>query len=355
MPPLEEITQALRSRGGMAAAAVVAGLIVFAVWNSSEQPTPVSAPIVSGERFTIASRSVPDLKPVAATVTTRDMSEARARISGTLVQLAVREGDEVKQGQLIAVVSDQRLTYETKAVDAQVAAANAEATRARAELERVRSLYQSGVYAKARLDQAEAAAQSAEGALNAAKAQRAASAEVGAQGAILAPKAGRVLRADVPAGSVVMAGQSVATITAGDPLLRLEIPEVQARALKVGESVPVVAQDLPGIGPAGTIVQIYPAIVSGRVTADLSVPGLRAELIGQRARVNVKVGEREALIVPSRFIQTRHGIDFVRLLGADAPTDIPVQVASGPIADEKEILAGLNVGDVILLPEGPSS
>jgi RND family efflux transporter MFP subunit len=282
------------------------------------------------------------------------MSEARARINGTLVQLSVKEGDEVKQGQIVAVVSDQRLNYETKALDAQVAAAAAEATRARTELERVKSLYQSGVYAKARLDQAEAAARGAEGTLNAARAQRAASAEVSAQGAVLAPKAGRVLRADVPMGSVVMAGQSVATITAGEPLLRLEIPESQARALKVGENVPVVAQDLPGLGPAGTIVQVYPAITGGRVTADLSVPGLRADLIGQRARVNVKVGEREALIIPARFIQTRHGIDFVRLLGPNAPTDIPVQIASGPTDDEKEILAGLNAGDVILLPEGPS-
>ncbi len=179
--------------------------------------------------------------------------------------------------------------------------------------------------------------------------------EVSAQGAILAPKAGRVLRADVPAGSVVMAGQSVATITAGDPLLRLEIPESQARALKVGDPVSVVTEDLPGIADTGNIVQVYPAVTAGRVVADITVPGLRAELVGQRARVNVTVGERKALIIPARFLETRHGIDFVRLLGVEGPTDIPVQLAASPNTEEKEILSGLNAGDVILHPAGPAS
>jgi len=32
-----------------------------------------------------------------------------------------------------------------------------------------------------------------------------------------------------------------------------------------------------------------------------------------------------------------------------------VQITGGPSDDEKEILAGLNAGDVILLPEEPSS
>lgn len=354
MPPIEKFVNALRSRGGLAVA-VVAAMIVFAIWNGREPVPQATSTVVTGERFRVETRSVPDLKPVAATVTTRDMAEARARINGTLVQLAVREGDEVTQGQLIATVSDQRLTYETRAFDAQVAAATAEATRTRAELERIKSLYARGVYAKARLDQAEAAARGAEGVLSAAKAQRAASMEVSAQGAILAPKAGRVLRANVPAGSVVMAGQSVATITAGDALLRLEIPEGQARALKVGEPVSIVPEDLPGLADTGNIVQVYPAITAGRVVADIAVPGLRAELVGQRARITVKVGERKALVVPARFVETRHGIDFVRLLGPEGPTDIPVQLGSGSNVEEKEILSGLNAGDVIVHSVGPPS
>lgn len=305
----------------------------------------------SGERLVLAPRTVADLKPVAAEVTTRNMGDARARIGGTLTKLLVREGDTVRKGQLLAVVADQRLTFETHAYDAQIAAAAAEAERAKAELGRVKTLYDQEIYAKARLEQADAAARAAQGQLDAARAQRAASAELAGQGAILAPTDGRVLRADVPAGSVVSAGQSVATVTAGQPLLRLEIPEAQARALKVGDAVPIEPQDLPGGAAQGQIAQVYPAVTAGRVTADIVVPGLDARLVGQRVRVSVKVGERQALVIPRRFVSTRYGVDFVRVAGTRGQsTEAAVQLAPGPTPDQAEVLSGLSAGDVILAP-----
>lgn len=330
-------------------AALTAAALALAACGS--EPKPAETPVVSTarERLTLAPRTVADLKPVAATVATRDLGEARARIGGTLVKLAVKEGDVVRKGQLVGVVTDQRLTFETGAYEAQAAAAAAEAARARAELSRVQTLYEKGFYAKARLEQAQAQARAAQGQLDAARAQRSASAELSAQGAILAPTAGRVLTADVPPGSVVTAGQSVATITAGEPLLRLEIPEAQARALKVGDPVPVETGDLPGAAAVGAIDRVYPAVSAGRVTADIAVPGLRADLVGQRVRVRVKVGERTALIVPARFVAIRYGVDFVRVLGPDGRTsDVAVQLAPGPTAREFEILSGAAAGDVLL-------
>ncbi|MGE5502140.1 MAG: efflux RND transporter periplasmic adaptor subunit, partial [Ignavibacteriales bacterium] len=232
-------------------AILTAVALALSACGERQSKTEPPAAAASGERMVVRQTMIADFKPVAATVTTRDMGEARARIGGTLTKLLVREGDEVRKGQLLALVSDQRLKYETSAFEAQVAAAEGEAARADADLKRVQVLYQKGYYAKARLDQAQAAAKAAAGALNAARAQRQASAELSAQGAILAPAAGRVLKADVPAGSVVTQGQTVVTVTAGEPLLRLEIPEAQARALRVGQLVPIASEDLPGISPTG--------------------------------------------------------------------------------------------------------
>ena len=312
------------------------------------EPPPASdvAAVAEGEALTLAATTVDDLKPVAATVTTRDMAEARARIGGTLSALLVREGDYVRAGQVIAQVSDQRLNLETAAYDAQTAAAAAEAVRAEADLARVQTLYDKGFYAKARLDQAAAAAKAARGQADAAQARRAASAELGAQGAILAPSAGRVLKAPAPAGSVVAAGQSVATLTSGQPLLRLEMPEGQARALKVGDRLPVASDDIPGLAATGTVVQVYPAITGGQVTADLAVAGLRADLVGQRVGVKVKVGERQALVVPARYVARRFGLDFVRLVAADGSvSEIAVQTTPAATSGMVEILSGARPGD----------
>lgn len=311
---------------------------------------PRAAPAAG--RLKVQAQTVADLKPVPATLTTRDMAEARARISGVLVSLAVKEGDLVRRGQVIARVKDDRLALQTGAFDAQVNAAAAEAARAQADLGRTRDLFSHGVYAQARLDQVEAQAKAANANLAAARAQRGASAELAAQGAILAPAAGRILTADVPVGSVVMPGQSVARITAGPMVVRVELPEGQARTLKVGDIVLLAAEDLRGAAARGTISQVYPAITGGQVTADVTAPNLPQDLIGQRVRAQIKIGERQALVVPRNYILTRFGVDYARIVQADgAMSEVPVQTTAGPSPQTLEVLSGLRAGD-ILTPTG---
>lgn len=328
-----------------------AAALLLAGCGESAPEKPVARVAPAAGRLAVVERTIADLKPVPATLTTRDMGEARARITGVLTTLLVKEGDTVRQGQLIATVKDDRLALLTAAYDAQVAAAAADAARAQADLTRTRALFAQGIYAQARLDQVEAIAKASSASLAAARAQRSASAELGAQGAILAPASGRVLIADVPPGSVVTAGQSVARITAGPAVVRLELPEAQARSLRLGDSVQV-SIDGASTSATGMISQIYPSVTAGQVVADVTAAGLPQDLVGQRATVMVRVGERRALVIPRRYVSTRYGIDYVRLVRADgAASDTPVQTRAGPTADEVEILSGLKGGDVLSLPE----
>ena len=175
--------------------------LLLGACGKAEQGAPAAVAAPAAGRLQIQLQTVADLKPAPATLTTRDMADARARIPGVLVRLLVKDGDRVRQGQLIAMVKDDRLALQTDAYDAQVSAAAAQAAAAEAELGRTRDLFSHGVYAQARLDQAEAQSKSANGALAAARAQRAASAEQGAQGAVLAPASGRVLTGSPPARS----------------------------------------------------------------------------------------------------------------------------------------------------------
>ncbi|ALL13112.1 efflux RND transporter periplasmic adaptor subunit [Caulobacter henricii] len=320
--------------------------------SACDQPKIVTEPPAktapAADRLTVRAQVVADMKPVPATLTTRDMAEARARISGTLVALSVKEGDVVRQGQRIGQVRDDRLTLQTGALDAQAAAAAAESTRAQADLTRTRYLFSQGIYAQARLDQIEAQAKAATANLAAARAQREASAELGTQGAILAPASGRVLLANVPVGSVVMPGQSIARITAGPLVVRIELPESQAQALKVGDIVDLAAEDLRGVAARGTLTQIYPSITGGQVTADVAAPNLPGDLIGQRVRAAVKIGERQAIIIPRRYVVTRFGVDYARLVGANGViSEAPIQARASATADTVEVLSGLRPGDIL--------
>lgn len=310
--------------------------------------TPTAAP--TGPAVAVQTRTIADMKPVAGEITTRDLGEATARTGGTLVSLNVREGDMVRAGQVIGVVRDARIGLETASYAALVRAAEAEAARAEADLARTRRLFEQGVYARARLDQVEAAARAAQGQLEAVQAQRAASAEVAAQGAILAPGSGRVLRADVPVGSVVMPGQSIATVTAGPLVVRVQLPEGQAGALRVGAPVELAPDGPAGARTRAAVTQVYPAVEGGQVVADIDASGLDPSLIGRRIGVRLPVGERPAIVLPRAFVSTRFGVDYVRLAGGQ---DTPVQTAPGPDADTVEILGGLREGDRIAAPATP--
>jgi len=316
--------------------------------DAGEQP---SAKLPAGERLALSPTEITDMKAVGAEITTRDSAEALARIPGTLVGLTVREGDAVQKGQQIGMIVDSRLGYETSALGSQVAAARAEADRANADLARVRDLYENRVYAKARLDQAVAAARAANAQLAAARAQQSASASVAGQGAVLAPATGRVLRADIPAGSVVAPGMSVATVTAGPPVLRLELPESLAGQIRVGAQLVVATGDLPEGSRHGQVMQVYPAVTGGRIRADATVPGLTADLVGRRIGVSIEVGRRKALTVPRRFVSTRYGIDQVDIITADRRlAAVPVQIAPTMDADKVEILSGVAAGDTLFAP-----
>jgi membrane fusion protein, multidrug efflux system len=304
------------------------------------QPTAVTE-----ERLTITVHMVDDVKPLAATLTTRQTGEATARISGILTSLKVREGDVVTQGQIIGYVQDQKINLQTGAFDQAAIAAQAQADLAHAALKRTQVLFDKGFYAQARLDQDKAASDAADANAKAARAQSAASGEASRQGAIIAPGAGRVIRAKVPVGSVVMMGQSVATITAGNRVVRIELPEGQAQALHMGQTLVL---DASGTRATGTIAEIYPSIAAGQVVADVTATGFENLAIGQKVVALLSVGQRNAVVIPKRFIATRYGLDYVKLIQKGVAMETIVQTTPTGDPQQIEILGGATPGDQIL-------
>ena len=91
-----------------------------------------------------------DEKAVFATVESANVVPARARIGGTVVELAVKEGDEVKQGQIVATVGDEKLALQMKSLDAQIAGLEAQLAQAQTDLDRAEDLFRKGTIPKTR-------------------------------------------------------------------------------------------------------------------------------------------------------------------------------------------------------------
>ncbi|GAA0315080.1 efflux RND transporter periplasmic adaptor subunit [Sphingomonas oligophenolica] len=315
--------------------------------SSKDSPDTVRVASPAGPRLALRAVETAEWKDVGAEITTTDRADARARIPGVLESLSVRKGDMVRKGQVIGRIVDTRLAYEGSAYGAQAAAAQAQAVQAQADLARIRYLYDNGVYAKARLDQAQAAATAARAQVGAARAQQSAVGAVAGQGAVVAPADGRVLTADIPAGSAVTPGMSIAGITAGPLVLRFELPESLAGKVHVGSRV-------LADGVSGAVTKLYPSVQAGQITADVAAPGLDGSLIGRRVSARVAIGTRQALIVPRTFVTTRYGIDYVTVVAKDGQlSTVPVQIASTVEPGRIEILSGVGEGDMLVAGTAP--
>ena len=306
--------------------------------------------------FTVEQVRVPDEKAVFATVESRNLVPARARIGGTVAQLAVKQGDHVTQGQVIAVVTDPKLLLQIQALDAQIAGLQSQLAQARIDLTRAQALAKAGAGSREALEKAETAERVARSTLAARIAERAVTRQQMDEGDVLAPVAGRVIEVPVTDGSVVMAGDTLATVAEQNYVLRLSVPERHALFLKLGDTVRVDSRELGVTGPAfGKIVLIYPQIRDGRVRVDATATGIGDYFVGERIRVWVSAGMRTTYVIPSSFVFSRSGLDFVRLRQADGQTiDIPVQrgraLPSPAMPDGLEILSGLAPGEILVKP-----
>ncbi len=310
----------------------------------------------SAEAITVEPIKVSDEKAVFATVESANVVPARARIGGTVVTLAVKEGNRVERGQVLATVGDEKIALNIKSLDAQISGLEAQRAQAQTDFDRADSLFARGIVPRTRLDEARTKLNVSENAYRSRVAERSVLAQQISEGNVLAPTSGRVLKVPVTVGTVVLAGEPIAQVAEQNFVLRMRVPERHARFLKVGDTIRIDGEELRQLGPRfGTVKLVYPQIEDGRVIADADVQGLGDNFVGERIRVWVSGGERTAFVIPSSFITTRFGVDYVRLRNADgSEVDVPVQrgrnLPRPEAPDGVEILSGVKPGDVLVRP-----
>src|SRR5712691_6041166 len=151
-----------------------------------------------------------------------------ARTGGVLTELRVKRGTAVKEGDVIAVLSDD-------ARAAQVAQAESLVTQRRAELEAKRRLIVSGAMPKLDLVNLEAQLKAAEAALAAAEAER-------DRGVVRAPWSGVVTDLSVEVGQAAFSfqGRELLQLVSLDPMLAVvEVSERKLAGIKLGEEAEV--------------------------------------------------------------------------------------------------------------------
>lgn len=171
---------------------------------------------------------------------------------------------------------------------------------------------------------------------------------------VYAPFDGVVQEKQASIGEFLAAGAPVVTIVRVDPLrLRAEVPEREARNVRAGQSVRVTAEGDSGVY-TGRIMRLSPTISEQNrvlmVEADVSNQGrLRPGSFVQAEIVTDDTGM--AATVPTGAIVTFAGIEKVIAIQNGKAVEKPVTTGRRT-AEWTEILAGANVGEVVVVDPG---
>jgi len=309
--------------------------------------------LANAQALTVEESIVIDYRPVIARIEAGDTATARSRLQGVVTRLNVVEGQIVKSGEVVAIVTDDMLSPQLSSLSSRIEGLKSQVKQTESDIARNEGLLAQGFYPRVRLDEEKTNFEVLKRSLASAEAERRALSAREAEGRILAPADAHVTDVNVVRGSVVSPGDVLATFATVDGVVRLALPERHAATIAEGEQISLRLPSRSDQIRTAIIIKIYPELRQGSVIADAKVEGGLTALFGERVDVLAPVGERRAIRIPKEYVSTRFGVDFVRVKVGDRFIDAPVALAA-PLVDANgqfEILSGLKPGDQIEKPD----
>jgi RND family efflux transporter MFP subunit len=182
-------------------------------------------------------------------------SDLSFRVSGTIQTVAIKVGDFVRKGQLLAAIDP--IEYQLRAEDARASLvrARAEARNAEANLDRIRKLYENNNASQNDLDFAQTSYETAVAAVNSVeKRLELAENELGYT-KLTAPLPGAIADVLVEVNENTSPGQPIARLSSGTRAeVEVAVPEALITRVREGQEVEVTFDALPG--------QVFAAVVT---------------------------------------------------------------------------------------------
>lgn len=329
---------ATRVRLAALIAIVLLALLGVAIWRSA---IPRGN---SDSRTAVVKRGT--LKAAIATsgkLAARRTVSVTSPASGRVNLIAVREGEAVRRGDVLAVLDDGPARAEIASAERAV-----ELTESRLSLARQRAAADPMLLPEAAIAEREAGA---------ARASLAAANDRLAGTLLLAPFDGIVGTLQLAEGASYTAGASALTLAdPSDLTVSSDLDEVDRPLVSVGQEVALTVLAFPGTPLTGRVIAlsdiaqtrggttIFPLTVEFTRPPDLALlPGMGVEL-----RI-VTTAQQAVLIVPSSAVRRAGERQYVmvRRDGRDSEVEVRTGARSG---GEVEIASGLNEGDVVVLP-----
>lgn len=352
------------SRPVILAALALLVLAVAGLWFGQRQPAPATRAqtAIPVRVVSVVQQNVPRYASAIGSVLSLHSVEVRPQVEGVLTQVLVKEGQWVKEGDLLATLDDRAIRANLDQARAELGQSQAQIQVANVDLQRYRLLSSDNGVSKQTLDQQQALVNRLQATV---KGNQAAIANAEVQLSytqIRSPVTGRVGIRNVDPGNLVRTSdtRSLFSVTQIDPIaVEFALPQQMLPTLQSLLKAPtpaLVQAYMDADGERSLLGEGHLALIDNQISATTGTVRVKAEFDnkdgrlwpGQLVTIGLRTAvEENALVVPPPVVQ--RGVDghFVYRLDGDKVTSVPVKVLYQDSG--LNIIAGVKPGERLVL------
>jgi membrane fusion protein (multidrug efflux system) len=335
-------------------AAAVAGLATVRMNQAAEPVAREQAlEFLPADIVVLAPQTLERSLPLTGTLTPLNDTTVKAKVAGELVEVTVREGENVRRGQVLARIDTTELAARAAAKRADVEAARAQLVLAEKNRATQKTLLEKNFISQSAFDSTQSVYEVALARLRAAEADLAVAQKALGDAVLSAPISGIVAQRLAQPGERVPVDARILTIVDLSRLqLEAAVPASEIGRVKVGQPVSFRVDGFGAREFAGHIERINPSTIAGsrsiNVYAVIENPEgmLRGGLFAQGGLTLERV--ESVLLIPATALREELGERFVYLLADGVVRKRPVKTGPADGAGRVQVLAGLAAGDRVV-------
>ncbi|AVU75354.1 efflux RND transporter periplasmic adaptor subunit [Pseudomonas sp. FP1154] len=344
--------------------ALLVALAAVALWYVMKPVTakpgaPVAVPV---RVVSVVQKDVPRFASGIGTVLSLHSVVIRPQIDGILTQLLVKEGQQVKKGELLATIDDRSIRASLDQARAQLGESQAQLAVAQVNLKRYKLLSVDDGVSKQTYDQQQAlvnqlkaTAQGNQAAIDAAQVQL-------SYTRIRSPVTGRVGIRNVDEGNFLRTSdtEGLFTVTQIDPIaVEFALPQQMLPTLQRLMAAPEQALVQAYIGADGTSGEMLGegrlSLIDNQINANTGTLRAKAEFSnaaqrlwpGQLVTLKIQTAlDKDALVVPPTVVQRGLEQPFVYRITGDRVESVPVVMVYQD--SDLHIIKGVSAGDQLV-------
>jgi membrane fusion protein, multidrug efflux system len=340
-----------RSFRHIAAIGMLAAIAALAACKKEEEKA--AAPDIRPVRtVTVEPKEAGDTLSLTGEIQPRYQADIGFRVNGKILKRPVDIGTQVKTGDLLAVLDPQQFRQDLEVAKADVAAAEAEVTRAQNQEYRQRELLKNGNTTQVKFDQAVKTFKTAQAQADATRAKQVQATENLGYTELKADNDGVITAVGADAGQVVSAGQMVVRLA--QPGEREAVFNVAEAGFKNPPKNPTVAVELvsnPDIKTNGKVRYVSPQAdpTTRTFTVRVSLPDAPPQMrLGANVVGSVRMNEGMAVTIPGSSLFQKDGQPAVWIVTKDGTVQLKPITVERYQGDAVVVGSGLAQGDVVV-------